>query len=123
MPISKPCLAAIDIAKVCHEANRAYCEALGDKSQVAWELAPLWQLESAVKGVEFCLYCSQHNMPLEPDTLHKAWMREKIATGWTYGEVKDPVALTHPCLVSFDLLPETQRLKDVLFLNFVKALS
>ena len=25
-----------DIARVCHEVNRAYCQALGDNSQVEW---------------------------------------------------------------------------------------
>jgi hypothetical protein len=29
-----------DIAKVCHETNRAYCETLGDNSQPPWEEAP-----------------------------------------------------------------------------------
>lgn len=31
------------IAKVCHEANKAYCETLGDYSQPEWEAAPAWQ--------------------------------------------------------------------------------
>ena len=43
------------IAKVCHEANRAYCEALGDYSQTTWEKAPDWQKESAINGVQFHL--------------------------------------------------------------------
>lgn len=43
------------IAKICHEANRAYCQALGDNSQVPWGEAPDWQKQSAVKGVEFHL--------------------------------------------------------------------
>lgn len=25
------------IARVCHEVNRAYCESMGDTSQVPWE--------------------------------------------------------------------------------------
>lgn len=28
------------VARICHEVNRAYCEALGDTSQVSWEDAP-----------------------------------------------------------------------------------
>jgi hypothetical protein len=45
------------IAKVCHEVNRAYCASLGDTSQAAWEDAPQWQRDSAVVGVE---YIQQH---------------------------------------------------------------
>lgn len=30
-------------AHAAHEANRAYCAAIGDLSQVAWECAPEWQ--------------------------------------------------------------------------------
>src|SRR5438105_262770 len=33
-------------ARAAHEVNRAYCLALGDASQVAWEDAPEWQRSS-----------------------------------------------------------------------------
>ena len=26
-----------EIARVCHEVNRAYCQAIGDNSQPTWE--------------------------------------------------------------------------------------
>ena len=32
-----------DIARVAHQVNKAYCEALGDTSQPDWENAPDWQ--------------------------------------------------------------------------------
>jgi hypothetical protein len=41
------------IARVAHEVNRSYCEALGDTSQPEWESAPQWQRESAMAGVKF----------------------------------------------------------------------
>ncbi len=40
------------IARVAHEVNRAYCQALGDNSQPAWEDAPQWQRDSAMLGVK-----------------------------------------------------------------------
>ena len=43
----------VQIAEVAHEANRAYCNSLGDDSQKEWEEAPDWQRQSAIKGVEF----------------------------------------------------------------------
>jgi|ERR1044072_3709428 hypothetical protein len=100
-----------DIAKICHEANRAYCVGIGDHSQKSWEEAEQYQRESAVKGVQFRL-----NNPTAPQSAqHDAWAKDKLADGWVYGEVKDPITKTHPCLVTYDQLPEEQRRKDALF--------
>lgn len=107
------------IAAVCHEANRAYCLALGDTNQVSWDCAPEWQKTSAIRGVQLHL----DNPGAGPSASHKSWLAEKVATGWVYGEVKDPEARTHPCVVPFDELPEAQQKKDVLFTAIVRALS
>lgn len=107
------------IARVCHEANLGLCEATGDFSQLPWEQAPLWQRESATKGV---WYAIAH--PAAPDSAqHDAWSADKVADGWTYGETKDDKAKTHPCLVPFDQLPPHQRTKDTLFRAVVRALT
>jgi hypothetical protein len=45
----------LEIAKVCHEANKAWCEANNDYSQKSWDEAEHWQRDSAIKGVEFAL--------------------------------------------------------------------
>ena len=42
-----------DIARICHEANAAYCLSLGDTSQTDWDNAPDWQKKSAINGVKF----------------------------------------------------------------------
>lgn len=107
------------IARICHEANLGLCAAHGDTSQKTWDLAEGWQRESAIKGVEF----AQSNPDAPASAQHDAWSADKIAAGWTYGAKKDAEAKTHPCLVSFDDLPEFQRAKDVLFKAIVKALS
>lgn len=41
------------IAKICHQANKAWCEVTGDNSQKDWDEAEEWQRESAIKGVAF----------------------------------------------------------------------
>ena len=107
------------IAKVCHDANRAWCAANDDHSQPAWEDAPEWQRDSAIIGVEFALAAPN----AQPEDSHRSWMTGKIADGWVYGEVKDPVAKTHPCMVPYAALPEFQRKKDALFLAIVRALA
>ena len=109
-------LPVIHIAKVCHEANRAYCESIGDQSQLKWEFAPEWQRQSAVKGVKFHLEKDR-----QPEDSHESWMREKIEDGWKYGPVKDPDKKEHPCIVEFNKLPYEQQMKDFLFAYIVKA--
>lgn len=106
-----------NIARICHEANRAYCAGIGDNSQPAWADAPEWQRQSAIKGVEFALA----NPNATPEMSHDSWSTEKISAGWVFGEVKDPEKKTHPCLVSYDKLPEDQRRKDSIFLGVVAA--
>lgn len=105
------------IARVCHEANRAWCVANGDTSQPTWDDAPDWQRESAQLGVRAALKGAT------PEQSHEGWTRHKLEQGWTYGPVKDPEAKQHPCLVPYDELPEEQRLKDVLFTSIVRALG
>lgn len=106
------------IAKVCHEVNAAYCAALGDLSQPTWENAPEWQRASARMGVDL------HTMgDFGPEASHISWMKQKIAEGWVYGEVKDPVAKTHPCIVPFDQLPREQQAKDYIFMTIVHQLA
>lgn len=109
----------ISIAIVCHEANKAWCEESGDNSQKDWSSAELWQRESAVKGVRFRI----DNPRAGEDTQHNAWMSDKIADGWVYGEVKDAEKKTHPCIVPFNELPEFQQKKDKLFCAIVDALK
>lgn len=108
-----------DVANITHEANRALCQSLGDFSQPAWAEAPQWQRDSAINGVRFHL----DNPDASPAASHESWLREKVEAGWVYGEVKDPEAKTHPCMVPFEQLPPEQQAKDHLFRGIVHALA
>jgi len=101
----------VDIARVCHEVNRAICEASGDFSQKPWEDAERWQHDSAIQGVRFALA----NPGAPADAQHTAWMNDKLSKGWVVGPVKDAEAKIHPCLVPYDELPFEQRVKDHTF--------
>jgi hypothetical protein len=107
------------IARVCHEVNKAYCESIGDNSQVCWEDAPEWQRNSALLGVE--LHLSDPNAG--PQASHLSWMRQKVDEGWVYGPVKDAESKTHPCLLDFEHLPKEQQAKDYIFRAVVLALE
>ncbi len=109
----------LEIAKVCHEANREWCKINGDDSQKPWDTAEDWQKESAIKGVQFRI----DNPKAGPHAQHNAWMFDKIEAGWVYGSKKNEVKKTHPCLVPFYDLPEFQQKKDKLFSAIVNALK
>lgn len=106
------------IARVAHEANRAYCETLGDTSQVPFDAAPTWQRQSAVDGVR----AIAEGRVTRPSQSHQSWLAEKDREGWKYGEVKDAEKKTHPCFVPFAELPREQQAKDHLFFGVVKSL-
>lgn len=106
------------IAAICHEANRALCQRLGDHSQLAWEDAPGWQVDSAINGVTF----HRHNPDAPASASHDSWLAEKRRTGWKYGPVKDAGKKEHPCFVPYDQLPPEQQAKDHLFKAICGAL-
>lgn len=115
----KPIKAIVEIiARTCHEANRAYCQAIGDNSQPSWNDAPEWQKESARNGVLFHLN-GEHG----PEASHESWLAEKRADGWKYGPVKNPETKEHPCFVPYSELPLEQKAKDYIFRAIVHAMG
>ena len=108
-----------DIARIVHEANRAYCKTLGDESQLPWDEAPAWQQASAVGGVDGI----RSGRITTPEQSHESWLAEKRHDGWKYGPAKDPEKKEHPCCVPYAELPPEQRLKDAIFFAIVRACS
>lgn len=108
------------IARVCHEANRAYAQATGEPAEQV--LGPWFDVneltrESARIGVRLAIDGAT------PEQLHESWTAVKRAAGWTYGPVRDNAALVHPCLVPYEELPDAQQRKDHLFHAIVQALQ
>lgn len=112
-------LPAAEIARVAHEINRAYCQAIGDDSQLPWRRAPAWQQEAALDNVAFHL---QHP-DAGPEASHQSWMAKKLADGWQHGPVKRPELKQHPALLPFEQLPVEEKAKDFLFRAVVQALA
>lgn len=108
---------AADIAQIVHEANRAYCQTIGDTSQVAWADAPEWQRSSAIDGVTGIL----EGRITRPEQSHESWLAEKSRTGWKFGPMKDADKKEHPCFVPYAQLPAEQQVKDAIFFAIVKA--
>jgi hypothetical protein len=108
----------IKIAKVAHEVNKAYCESLGDFSQLSWDKAPDWQKKSALMGVDLHI-----SGDFGPEASHISWMKQKVEDGLVYGPEKNPDLKQHPCIVPFNQLPKEQQAKDFIFRAVVQALK
>jgi hypothetical protein len=109
----------VNVAKICHEMNRTLCAQLGDHSQVSWEDAPSWQKASAVDGVR----AVAEGRVRTPNQSHAAWLERKLREGWTYGEVKDVENKVHPCMLPYECLPDSEKLKDITFINIAAAFT
>lgn len=108
------------IAAICHDANRRLQIVTGDRVvSHSWDHASDAEVESATLGVQNILDGKIDG----PRASHESWAAQKIADGWKWGEVKDPAAKTHPCLIAYDSLPPEQRAKDALFVAIVTALD
>lgn len=44
---------------------------------------------------------------------HDIWARQRMAEGWTWGPAHDDAQKTHPCLIPYAQLPESEKLYDI----------
>ncbi|MFN7056454.1 RyR domain-containing protein [Hyphomonas sp.] len=107
------------IARVVHEALRAWSAANGQHDIPAWEEAPDWMQASTCESVHHALTHPEES----GEAQHAQWLRQKEAGGWRYGPVKDAAAKTHPLMVPWNALPDVERRKDVLLQAVVRALA
>lgn len=106
-----------EIAEVAHTAVARYNHLLGDTNFPEWRDAPEWQKASAIDGV---LFHVRHPYA-GPEASHENWLRVKRKNGWVWGEVKDEILRTHPCIMPFNQLPPEQQAKDWLFKGIVDS--
>jgi ryanodine receptor 2 len=43
---------------------------------------------------------------------HDVWAAQRLRDGWTFGPRRDDAAKTHPCLVPYDQLPDSEKQYD-----------
>lgn len=41
--------------------------------------------------------------------VHEVWAKKRIEDGWTYGHERNDEYKTHPCLIPYDKLPESEK--------------
>jgi len=106
------------LSELCHEVNRAYCEAHGDLTHKPWADTDTELRVSVAKGVTSLL-----TSDLTPEQLHSLWAEERTRQGWKYGAFKDVENKLHPNLVPYDQLPGEQKVKDYLFRAVVRTIQ
>ena len=111
---------APQIARVVHEANRALQVEQDDPTipvSRAWDDLDDETKLSAIEGVRGVLAGNT------PEESHAGWVDFKLDHGWVRGPVKDELLRQHPLLVPYDELPESQQVKDELFVAIVTVLK
>ena len=107
----------LHIALVAHAVNAAYCASIGEHI-APWEEAGESHQSSILAGVDM----HTRNPDATPEQSHESWLAQKVAEGWTYGPIKDPINKQHPCIRPYAELPAEQKAKDYLFRGVVHAL-
>ena len=110
------------IAQIAHRANQGLQTVIPNPSvPVApdWDLLKANERKTVVDGVKLLI----ENDNWAAADSHEAWSEAKEADGWVYGPVKDSDAKTHPNLVPYHELPESEQAKDRLFIGIVRALA
>jgi RyR domain len=107
-----------EIARVIHKANSELQDIQGDPvPSLPWDSEDEEIRAGVIANVAYA------RDGATSAALHDAWLRDKAARGWRYGQEKDAQARTHPCMVPYDQLPAEQRDKDRLFIAIVRALA
>ncbi len=107
------------IARVVHEAVRAFQTAHDQPAARAWSGAPKWMKVATRDAIVFRV----ENPEAPASAQHDQWMRDKKRDGWTYGAVKDPARKTHPLIVDYEELPFVERQKDALVGAIIDSLT
>lgn len=44
--------------------------------------------------------------------VHEVWAAKRVEEGWSFGKKRDDIRKLHPCLISYDCLPEEEKEYD-----------
>ena len=111
------------IARICHEAMSALVAEMEGEPHPRWESLKgsdnEWMIEDTKKNV-----IARINNPMSLMSLtHEAWKENRIDNGWVWGETKCSIKKTHPCLVPYGELPDSEILKDQVFTAIVDRIA
>lgn len=86
-------------------------------------LAIGYKIKPVEKGYKpFTLHLNYNEIETMARIEHLRWSWDKRLNGWVYGNVRDNNKKTHPGLISYDQLPETEKEKDREMVRLIPAL-
>jgi hypothetical protein len=106
------------IARVCHEAVRAYARAMGDFSYDPWDLAAKWRHAVTLNAVTYAIV---HDHP-GPEAVHGNWVRFMEEQGWSFGVARDDGRKKHYLMRAYEVLPTHHQAKFHIFCAIVHAM-
>lgn len=90
------------------ESNRQQADQIPEKLKVIG-----YDIRPATGGKTSKPWLTPEALELLARMEHDRWMKDKLAAGWTYAPPpRDDAKKTHPCLVSWEQLPEAEKDKD-----------
>lgn len=90
-----------DLPDTLKYSNLRQARSIADKLELmGWELRPAGSAGEKVQEI------SEDDIESLAVYEHDAWVKERISTGWVYGEVKDIAKKISPYILSYDELPE-----------------
>jgi RyR domain-containing protein len=107
------------IARVMHEAVRAWQKENGQDPSPPWSRAPQWMKAASYDAVVWRL----KNPKAKASAQHDQWLAQKRQEGWKFGKVKDAAKKTHPMMIAYSQLPDFERRKDALVGAVVDSLT
>lgn len=109
----------LEIARVAHEVNAAYCRSIGDDDIIGWDETTEEHKACLVAGVNQHLEDSE----MTPEASHESWLAQKTTDNWILGDEVDHELKTHPLMVPYADVPAEQRVKDHLFKAVVNSMA
>ena len=81
-----------------------------------------YKIRPVKKGFKpFALHLNDKEIETMARVEHLRWSWEKRLNGWTYGSLKDDISKTHPSLIEYDKLSESEKNKDRELVKLIPA--
>jgi hypothetical protein len=101
-PLAYPRFA--DLPDTLKYSNLRQARSIADKADLmGWDMRPLGSAGDAVREIP------EDAVEALAVFEHESWVRERISTGWVYGEIKDIEKKISPYILPYDALPEDVR--------------